>query len=126
MSMRNQAAATGIALMLCPPLSMAQGSLAGTYSGAIEMMLSATKTTTVPVKLNVTVAENGRLGGKLVLTRGGCKGEYPLDGNYDNPKVEFKVGEGPGKGCGYNTMNLTAQEGKLVGKWGPLEMNLSK
>ena len=126
MSMRNRLAGVGIAGLLCCPLSFAQESLLGTYSGSIEIMPQSGRSFNAPLKLVITGAENGKLSGKFWQGAGGCNGDFPFGGTYEGTALVVKLDESVKQGCGTNPMNLNLQGGKLVGKWGIYELNLSK
>ena len=126
MWMRNHLVEAGVAMFLLSSLSFAQESLLGTWNGSFEVVTATSRKINIPVKLDITRAENGKLTGKVLRGVGSCMGENSVDGTYDGAKVEVKVAEGVIRGCGNSTMNLSAQGGKLVGKWGERDLVLSK
>ena len=115
MLMRNHLVEVGIAAFLFSSLSFAQESLLGTWSGSFEVVTATSRRINIPVRLEITSAENGKLAGKVTRGDGPCRGENSVDGTYDGTKVEVNVAEGAIRGCGNSTMNLSAQGGKLAG-----------
>ena len=126
MLMRNHLVNFGIAAFLFSSWSFAQESPLGIWSGSFEVVIDGRRTINVPVRLEITTAENGKLAGKVTRRGGSCQGENSVDGTYEGGKVEVKVAEGAIRGCGNSTIDLSAQGGKLVGKWGARDLVLSK
>lgn len=126
MTMRRQILGMGIAFLLCFPFSYADQGLVGTYKGSFTVKtMGGRGDATHPLILSITGAENGKLAGKLEQG-GNCRGEYPIEGTYQGNRLEITTGEGAIRGCGKAKLVLNAETNKLVGRFGKLDVELSR
>ena len=120
----------GALLLSCSSISQAQQDLAGTYSGSFEFECRGRcprgPTLTVHVKLELASIDAGKATGTWLVIDGHCKGAYAVAGTLKDSNLVLKVDEGALKDCGGGTLRLAAEGGKLKGKLGKRELELSK
>jgi hypothetical protein len=103
----------------------AQQGLLGTYAGGFRER-GGEYPVRVYAILEITSAENGKLAGKFKASGGSCGGDYVIEGNYHDNKLEMRTGKGAMRGCGEEPLVVVVQGNKLVGKYSTYDVELSK
>ena len=125
--MLGRIASTGVALVLCSSLTHAQQGLIGTYEGQYLSSFQGTVDFPTFVTLVIARAENGKLAGKFSILRAVCRGEYTFEGAYKDNMLEMRTDDGSGTmGCGKQTIAVTVQGSRLVGKYANSDIEFSK
>ncbi len=121
----------GVGLILFFSVSVfAQEALVGKYSGAFTQP-TRNGDQQVGLTLEISSVEGGAVKGTAVRMappgRGGCRGEYPVEGTVKGNELTLKATEkgGPAGDCNVN-LKLTVEGNKLVGTMGQFKTTLSK
>ena len=123
--MRNRISGIGIALLLaCSSLSYAQQEIVGTYAGSYSV--SSGHPERYSATLTITGVVNGKVAGKFHIDASTCGGDYPIDGAYQDGKLDLRTGEGSMRGCGQDAVKLVLQGNRLVGTIGGFNASLGK
>jgi hypothetical protein len=107
-------------------LIYAQEGLLGTYKGSFYTEYPGHGAIPVFSILEITSAENGKIAGKFNITQGYCRGDYVIEGTYQDSKLEMLKSAGALRDCGKETLVVVAQGAKLTGTYGALKIELEK
>jgi hypothetical protein len=121
----GQAAGFCACILLVSSVAFAQQDLPGTYTGTFSVQTSRQRNTH-GLELQIASVESAKVAGKLKIIGGDCAGDYVVSGKYSNNQLALRLSEGEKPGCGKAMLALTARDGKLVGKYGPFDTELSK
>ena len=124
--MRRRTLFIGIALFFCSTLSYAQQGLIGSYEGRFMQTNPAERSTRIGSTLEIKSAENGKLAGIFKISNEYCRGEYLIQGTYNESRLEMLTGEGTKRDCGKESLVLIVQGNKLVGTIGSLQIEMEK
>lgn len=92
-----------------------QDSLLGTYTGAYTHPSGAR----LGLRLVITTADNDRIKGTAILYDGPCRGQYPMEGKFEDNKLVMKAtARGPTADC-FFSFTVMREGNKLVGEAGP-------
>ena len=106
---------------------LAQQTLVGKYSGNY-IQKTGRGDESRGLTLEIASAENGKLKGTAVrVEKGSCSGKYEVEGTYQDNKIVVRSvgGGGAASDCGLR-LQLVAEGNKLVGKFGPRDVELSR
>jgi len=125
--MRIRTLGIGIALFSCSTLSYAQQELIGKYEGNWTVA-AGSHSGGFPNwgTLKIVSAENGKLSGTFTVGNLSCRGEYSIEGSYQDNKLEMRVGQGAMRGCGGELLMLVVQGNKLVGTYSTYAIEMAK
>jgi hypothetical protein len=124
--MRNShAAGLGACILLFSSVAFAQQDLPGTYTGTFSVESSRQRYTN-GLELQIASVEIEKVAGKLKVIGGDCAGDYAVSGKYSNSHLVLRLSEAEKLGCSKGRLALTVRDGKLVGKFGPFDTELSK
>jgi hypothetical protein len=121
----GQVAGIGACILLISSVAFAQQELLGTYNG-IFIFYGPLKINSIGLVLQITSVESENMAGKLQVMSGSCSGNYSIGGKYSNSQLTLRTSTGDRLGCGDRELVLTPSGGKLVGKFGPHDIELSK
>src|SRR3954462_5898200 len=109
--------AIGIAISAYSILAFAQQGPVGTYEGKyLEPQVHDFPKTQIAI-LKITKAEDGKVSGNLNLAYFVCRGDFPIEGTYQDKNLNMLTGEGNLRGCGQQPLVLTIDANKLVGTY---------
>lgn len=110
--MRFAAYLIGIVLLSCVGVSHAQQTVEGKYTGT-----RAGEKRPVGLSLEITSAQNGKVQGSVTLTQQRCGGIFPVEGAYQDNKIELRAAAGGRTGdCGERKLELVASGNELTGR----------
>ena len=122
---RSRVSEFGACILLFSAVSFAQQELLGTYSG-IFIVQGSVKINSMGLVLQITRVESENMAGKLQVIGGSCSGDYSVGGKFSNSQLTLRTATGAILGCGDRALVLTVRDGKLVGQFGPFDVELSK
>jgi hypothetical protein len=125
MTRKSQASGVAACILLLSSVAFAQQDLPGTYTGTFSVQTSRNPRTH-GLELQIASVEGEKVAGKLKVIGGDCAGDYAVSGKYSNNQLALLMSEGEKLGCGKVRLALTVKDGKLVGKYGRLDTELSK
>ena len=124
--MRVQIGGIVAALVFCSMAAIGQQGLVGSYYGEYPEPTGHGWPKTQGATLQITSAKDGKLSGKLVLGMNECRGDYQVEGTYQDSKLDMRTSEGSLRGCGQQQISLEVQGDKLVGKYGGAIVQFSR
>ena len=117
-----------LSLLLAGTAAHAQEDLKGSYQGRYEGNANPQtgRTLFVSVKLVIANVDSGKVSGTLTLLNGSCQGEYATEGTAQDGQLELVTAKGAVLGCGNSKVHLTSGPGKLSGKFGVTELEMTR
>lgn len=124
-------AALGVALLillLAGRTAEAEEDLKGSYQGRYEGNVNPQtgRTLFVHVTLVVVSVDSGKAHGTLSIQNGICQGEYAAEGTIQDNRLELETAKGSVLGCGSSKVRLSSGPGRLSGKFGANDIEMSK
>ena len=119
--------AMGLVFLSYSTSLLAQQTLVGKYAGNyIQKTVRGDETR--GLTLEITGADDGKLKGTAnSFEKGTCAGKYEVEGTYQDNKIVVRSvgGGGAASDCSLR-LQLVAEGNKLVGKFGPRDVELSR
>ena len=123
--MHSRISRLGLAVLACSSLAYAQQDIAGRYSGSYSVS-GLNHPMRYTGTLTITGVENGKVAGKFNIDANVCSGDYPIQGTYQDGKLELRTGDGSMRGCGQDAIEMVLQGNRLVGKIGGFNASLDR
>jgi hypothetical protein len=96
-------------------LAYAQQEMVGTFDGSY-FVSGANHPMRYSVTLTITGVEDGKVAGKFNIDASVCSGDYPIQGTYQDNKLNLRTGDGSMRGCGQDAIEMVLKGNQLVGK----------
>ena len=123
--MHGSISGIGFVLLSCSSLAYAQQEIVGTYSGSYSVS-GVNHPMRYTGTLTIAGVENGKVAGKFNIDANVCSGDYPIQGTYQDGKLELRTGDGSMRGCGQDAINMILQGDRVVGTIGGFNASLGK
>ena len=129
MKKRRCALVIATVLLLPTTIAQAQQELIGTYKGSYQTDTLGTKgrgVVTIGLNLEIVSLDDGKVAAKFTQLAGNCRGSYAANGSYKDNVFNLLLAQGELPGCGNFRSVLKVEGGKLVGKYGKQDVEMSK